>query len=259
MKNKVVFILGIAFIIIFLLSTTTTFAGDFTTQYYEPVETQDYEGFAEMGGNIISVIKYVGIIIGVVIIAVIGIKYMLGSIEEKAEYKQTIMPFFIGAILLISTPILLEVIFKTMGTNAPDSVADVATKISHEIVEGEKEPSELTNTELLAIYSNNQIERDIGTGLRKGKTIKEIVAEMSEDKQKIYNEVHARQINLTVENREGEYAAQVWSKGKGLSEIQKQYMQAFEKANSNEYTEGEKAYWEGYSEYLKQKIHETEI
>ena len=33
---------------------------------------------------------------------VIGIKYMMGSAEEKAEYKKTMLPYLIGAIILFA-------------------------------------------------------------------------------------------------------------------------------------------------------------
>ena len=34
------------------------------------------------------------------ILIVLGIKYMMGSTAEKAEYKKTLMPYFIGALLI---------------------------------------------------------------------------------------------------------------------------------------------------------------
>ena len=33
---------------------------------------------------------------------VLGIKYMMGSAEEKAEYKKTFIPYIIGAVLLFA-------------------------------------------------------------------------------------------------------------------------------------------------------------
>ena len=53
-----------------------------------------------IGNKIVSVITNVAMVVAVVVIAVIGVKYMLGSAEEKAEYKKTLMPYLIGAILV---------------------------------------------------------------------------------------------------------------------------------------------------------------
>ena len=52
------------------------------------------------GNKIIGSIRIVGVITAVIILMVLGIKYMMGSSEEKASYKKTMMPYFIGALLL---------------------------------------------------------------------------------------------------------------------------------------------------------------
>lgn len=54
----------------------------------------------KLGNNVIGVIKVVGIILSVGCLMVLGIKFMMGSAEEKAEYKKTFIPYLIGAILL---------------------------------------------------------------------------------------------------------------------------------------------------------------
>ena len=35
-------------------------------------------------------------------LTVIGIKYMLGSVEEKAQHKKTMIPFIIGVIMIVA-------------------------------------------------------------------------------------------------------------------------------------------------------------
>ena len=37
---------------------------------------------------------------------------MLGSVEEKAEYKKTLMPYIIGAFLLFTGTLVPNVIYK---------------------------------------------------------------------------------------------------------------------------------------------------
>lgn len=41
-----------------------------------------------------------GIIAAVVVGSILGIKYMLGSVEEKAEYKETLMAYFISCVVV---------------------------------------------------------------------------------------------------------------------------------------------------------------
>ena len=61
--------------------------------------------------TILGVIQVIGTVVSVVMLIVIGIKYMLGSIEERAEYKQTLKPYLIGAFLLFSGTTLPQLIF----------------------------------------------------------------------------------------------------------------------------------------------------
>ena len=41
----------------------------------------------------------------------IGIKYMLGSVEEKAKHKQTLMPYLIGAVLVFSETTIPQILY----------------------------------------------------------------------------------------------------------------------------------------------------
>ncbi len=62
--------------------------------------------------NILGIIRTVGVVTSVVMLMAIGIKYMLGSIEEKAEYKQTLKPYIIGAFILFTGSLIPEIIYK---------------------------------------------------------------------------------------------------------------------------------------------------
>ena len=53
------------------------------------------------GNRIATILRNVGIVISVLVLMVIGIKYMLGSAEEKAEYKKTMIPYLVGAVVLL--------------------------------------------------------------------------------------------------------------------------------------------------------------
>lgn len=59
---------------------------------------------------IIGTIKIVGIVISVVTLMVLGFKYMIGSVQEKAEYKKTMIPYLIGAVLIVAVTQLVGLI-----------------------------------------------------------------------------------------------------------------------------------------------------
>lgn len=63
---------------------------------------------------ILGAIQSIGSILSVLALVVIGIKYMLGSAEEKANYKQTMIPYIIGIILVFASSTFVNAIYKTI-------------------------------------------------------------------------------------------------------------------------------------------------
>ena len=65
------------------------------------IETFKETKTAEDAGNtVLGLIQTVGTFVAVAVLMILGIKYMLGSIEERASYKKSMLPYLIGAILL---------------------------------------------------------------------------------------------------------------------------------------------------------------
>ena len=74
---------------------------------------QEILGKIEKAGNeIITVISTIGSVISVVVIIALGIKYMMGSVEEKAEYKKTLLPYIIGATLVFGASFIASVVYN---------------------------------------------------------------------------------------------------------------------------------------------------
>ena len=63
-------------------------------------------------GKIFSVVSTAGSILSVIILAGIGIKYMLGSVEEKAVYKKSMVPYLIGVAILFTGSFLPQFIYR---------------------------------------------------------------------------------------------------------------------------------------------------
>lgn len=61
---------------------------------------------AGIGSTILTVVTNIAIILAVVVIAVLGVKYMMGSLEEKAEYKKSMIPYLVGAVLVFGAGII---------------------------------------------------------------------------------------------------------------------------------------------------------
>lgn len=66
----------------------------------------------DVGGRILGVLQTVGVILAVIILVVLGIKYMMGSAEEKAEYKKTLLPYIIGAAFVFAASTIATIVFN---------------------------------------------------------------------------------------------------------------------------------------------------
>lgn len=71
---------------------------------------------AEDFGNIVlGIIRVVGTFIAVAVLMILGIKYMVGSTEERASYKATMLPYVIGSVLLFSAVNITSGIYNVIG------------------------------------------------------------------------------------------------------------------------------------------------
>lgn len=81
---------------------------------FEPpaLTDSDTQTIMDKGASIVSVIQVIGIIVTIVSLILIGIKYMIGSLEEKADYKKSMIPYLIGVFIFFALTQLLGVIIK---------------------------------------------------------------------------------------------------------------------------------------------------
>lgn len=73
---------------------------------------QGTEKIDTVGQRIMGILQAAGIVIAVVVLMVLGIKYMMGSAEEKAEYKKTMIPYIVGAILIFAATTIANMVFQ---------------------------------------------------------------------------------------------------------------------------------------------------
>lgn len=64
----------------------------------------------KIGNQLIGIITTVGVVVAVIILLVLGIKYMMGSASEKAKYKETMIPYLVGAILIFGAYAITKVV-----------------------------------------------------------------------------------------------------------------------------------------------------
>lgn len=107
----VLLILAIAMIAFTTVANAT--AGDVANIFQKAEESDvDTGDMTTVAGNIVNIITWVGIIVAIIVLLVLGIKYMMGSAEEKAEYKKTMMPYIVGAALIFAASAFAQVIYQ---------------------------------------------------------------------------------------------------------------------------------------------------
>lgn len=108
---KAISVLLIAAMMLFTISTTV-FAVDPNgiISNMDNVNNVDTNSISTIGGQIANILSTIGIIVGVIVLLVLGIKYMMGSTSEKAEYKKTMIPYLVGIVLLLGASGIVKAI-----------------------------------------------------------------------------------------------------------------------------------------------------
>ena len=113
----VLLILAIAMVAFTTVANAT--AGDVANIFQKAEESDvDTGDMTTVAGNIVNIITWVGIIVAIIVLLVLGIKYMMGSAAEKAEYKKTMIPYLVGAVLIFGASAIVQAVVKmtTMTT-----------------------------------------------------------------------------------------------------------------------------------------------
>ena len=107
--KKILLILLTFFIFIFILNIGYIYAFSVTDLTGTPPSNSS---ITDVGNGIVTIITTIGSILSVIVLIILGIKYMMGSVEERAEYKKTMMPYVIGATLVFAASIIANIIYN---------------------------------------------------------------------------------------------------------------------------------------------------
>lgn len=111
MKKAVKIITLLLVAIMLTTFATTVFADDVSFESLSANYQGDSSKLTAKASNIMGLIRNVAIIASVIILMVLGVKYMLGSVEEKAEYKKSFIPLIVGIVLVVSATAIASFIF----------------------------------------------------------------------------------------------------------------------------------------------------
>lgn len=114
MKKTSKLIVALLIILSIVMISVSSFASDALTPGSFGTGTIDSDQTSiikDMGGQIIGVVRTVGVLVAVVILLILGIKYMVGSAEEKADYKKSMIPYIVGAVLIFAASTIAGIVY----------------------------------------------------------------------------------------------------------------------------------------------------
>lgn len=110
-------IINILFIIIgiSILVSMPVFADSVGEYEFEVSTPSDTADATRLVGSILGTIQWIAIVAAVIIITILGIKYMFGSLEEKAQYKKSMLPLVIGIAVVVLATTITNLIFDAFA------------------------------------------------------------------------------------------------------------------------------------------------
>lgn len=112
--KKTILILGLILIVSLFVGTANVYATDVNAIISSMEGTSDMatdgNGIKNALNNVIGLIQVAGTGISVVVVTMLGIKYLLASPSEKADVKKQIAPILIGCLLLFGAVNLVAII-----------------------------------------------------------------------------------------------------------------------------------------------------
>ena len=93
-------------------SSATDVLTEIKTNITDPEAT---DGLAKMAGSVIGLIRVASAVAAVILVAVFGFKFIMGSANEKADYQKSFIPLIVGVVVVFSSTYIAEVLFTTFS------------------------------------------------------------------------------------------------------------------------------------------------
>ena len=119
MKKYIISIIAITLLVIVATSALYQVQAVGLDVFDDPEQYKTNEGdnskLLDIGNIIVWLVRTVGTSISILMLVIIGIKYIMGSVQEKAEYKKTMWPYVLGAILIFAGASITNMIYEMMN------------------------------------------------------------------------------------------------------------------------------------------------
>jgi type IV secretory pathway VirB2 component (pilin) len=121
--KKTLKIFAIIFMAIAMVCTCTqaSFAAINTEQLIDDVnskidgDTAAASELVQLAGKVIGLIQIASAVAAIILVAVFGFKFILGSANEKADYQKSFIPLIVGVVVVFAATSIAKLLFGLIG------------------------------------------------------------------------------------------------------------------------------------------------
>ena len=113
-KNKLLMKILVIMILLIIIISTNSIKIFASSEFKDPTEDPDdwQPTITGKAGVLLGVINVIGVVSSVIVLALLGMKYFLGSVQEKADFKNSFGIYILGVILLVACTTLPNIIYN---------------------------------------------------------------------------------------------------------------------------------------------------
>ena len=113
-RNKIVLILIVIFFLLCIFNEVFALNDDLNVYEPDPPLEEDVSPLTDKVEILLGAIRNISVVVAVLTLMIIGVRYMLGSLEDKANYKTTMIPYVIGCVLAALGTTLVSFIYSSL-------------------------------------------------------------------------------------------------------------------------------------------------
>ena len=92
--------------------TASGLINDINTNTSFSSASQQATGLSNMAGKVIGLIQVASVVLAVILIAVFGFKFIMGSANEKADYQKSFIPLIVGLVVVFAATSIAKLIMS---------------------------------------------------------------------------------------------------------------------------------------------------
>ena len=69
----------------------------------------------QIAGKVVGLIQIASAVLAVILVAVFGFKFILGSANEKADYQKSFIPLIVGVVVVFAATSIAKLLFGLIG------------------------------------------------------------------------------------------------------------------------------------------------